>query len=84
MQQHSKYVNLHQLFITSTSISKLGLNIIKSWCECKKPICSISKGNKGYTDPEASAAGSKAMQQVIQILVNILQLELSVEASIFN
>jgi hypothetical protein len=58
MQQHSKYVNLHCYSLPTTSISKLGLTSLRVGVNARNPFVVLAK--EGYTDPEASVAGSNS------------------------
>jgi hypothetical protein len=50
----------------------------------RNPFVVLAKETKDILTQKHQQLVQTAMQQVIQILVNILQLELSVEASTFN
>ena len=44
--------------LPKTTISKLGLTSLRVGVNARNPFVVLAKGNKGYTDPEASGAGS--------------------------
>ena len=44
--------------LPTTTISRLGLTSLRVGVNARNPFVVLAKGNKGYTDPEASAAGS--------------------------
>jgi TonB-linked SusC/RagA family outer membrane protein len=46
--------------LPTTTISKLGLTSLRVGVNARNPFVVLAKGNKGYTDPEASVAGSNS------------------------